>query len=268
MSEHRADIGVYGGSGFYEFLQDVEEIKVETPYGSPSDLVALATVGGKRVAFLPRHGRRHSFPPHMIPYRANAYAMKHLGVTRIIGPSACGSLQPHVKPGDFVVCDQFVDRTSGRKDTFYDGPVATHIMGADPYCSQLRKIAVETIKAKGIPVHESGTVVVIQGPRFSTRAESSWFTKMGWEVINMTQYPEAILARELEMCYVNISLITDYDAGCVGLPGVEPVTADDVVKVLTANNERVRDVILGMIAKIPIGPCDECGQALAHARLE
>ena len=268
MSEHRADIGVYGGSGFYEFLQDVEEIKVETPYGPPSDLVALATVGGKRVAFLPRHGRRHSFPPHMIPYRANAYAMKHLGVTRIIGPSACGSLQPHVKPGDFVVCDQFVDRTSGRKDTFYDGPVATHIMGADPYCSQLRKIAVETIKAKGIPVHESGTVVVIQGPRFSTRAESSWFTKMGWEVINMTQYPEAILARELEMCYVNISLITDYDAGCVGLPGVEPVTADDVVKVLTANNERVRDVILGMIAKIPIGPCDECGQALAHARLE
>jgi 5'-methylthioadenosine phosphorylase len=268
MIEHRADIGVYGGSGFYQFLADVEEVKVETPYGSPSDLVALATVGGKRVAFLPRHGRRHTFPPHMIPYRANAYAMKTLGVTRIIGPTACGSLQPHVKPGDFVVCDQFVDRTSGRKDTFYDGPVATHIMGAEPYCSELRRIAADTIRSKGIRLHETGTVVVIQGPRFSTRAESAWFSKMGWEVINMTQYPEAVLARELEMCYVNISLITDYDAGCAGLPGVEPVTADDVVKVMAANNERVLEVILGMIAKIPIGPCDECGQALAHARLE
>jgi len=268
MIEHQAEIGVYGGSGFCQFLENVEEVKVETPYGSPSDLVALATVGGKRVAFLPRHGRRHTFPPHMIPYRANAYAMKQLGVTRIIGPTACGSLQPHVKPGDFVVCNQFVDRTSGRKDTFYDGPVATHIMGADPYCTTLRKIAVETIRSKDIPCHDSGTVVVIQGPRFSTRAESSWYTKMAWEVINMTQYPEAILARELEMCYVNISLITDYDAGCAGLPEVTPVTADDVVKVMAANNERVRDVILDMIAKIPVGPCDECGQALAHARLE
>ena len=268
MIEHRADIGVYGGSGFYQFLTDVEEVKVETPYGSPSDLIALATVGGKRVAFLPRHGRRHTFPPHMIPYRANAYAMKTLGVARIIGPTACGSLQPHVKPGDFVVCDQFVDRTSGRKDTFYDGPVATHIMGAEPYCSELRRIAADIIRSKDIRLHETGTVVVIQGPRFSTRAESGWFTKMGWEVINMTQYPEAVLARELEMCYVNISLITDYDAGCVGLPGVEPVTADDVVKVMAANNERVREVILDMIAKIPVGPCDECGRALEHARLE
>jgi 5'-methylthioadenosine phosphorylase len=268
MTEQKAEIGVYGGSGFYQFLKDVEEVKVETPYGSPSDLIALATVGDKRVAFLPRHGRRHTYPPHMIPYRSNAYAMKQLGVTRIIGPTACGSLQPHVKPGDFVVCDQFVDRTSGRKDTFYDGPIATHIMGAEPYCSELRKIAVESIKSRGIPCHGTGTVVVIQGPRFSTRAESAWFTHMGWEVINMTQYPEAILARELEMCYVNIALITDYDAGCAGLPDVTPVTADEVVKVMAANNERVRDVILDMIAKVPVGPCDECGQALAHARLE
>jgi len=268
MNDKRAEIGVYGGSGFYEFLEDVEEVKVETPYGPPSDLVALATVAGRRVAFLPRHGRQHGFPPHMIPYRANAHAMKQLGVTRIIGPNAAGSLQPHVKPGDFVVCDQFVDRTWGRHDTFYDGPVVTHIMGADPYCEELRKLAAEVIKAKDIPVHETGTVVVIQGPRFSTRAESSWYTKMGWEAINMTQYPEVILARELEMCYVNIALITDYDAGCIGLPGVEPVTADDVVKVLRANNERVRSVILDMIERMPVGPCDECGRALAHARLD
>lgn len=267
MKEHRAEIGVYGGSGFYEFLEDVEEIKVDTPYGPPSDLIALATVGGKSVAFLPRHRRHHDLPPHMIPYRANAYAMKSLGVTRIIGPTAVGSLQPHIKPGDFVVSDQFVDRTWGRKDTFFDGPVTTHIMGADPYCEELRQIAIEIIKAKGIPVHETGTVVVIQGPRFSTRAESSWFTSMGWECINMTQYPEVILARELEMCYVNIALITDWDAGCVGMPGVEPVNADEVVRVLCANNERVRDVILDMIERIPAGKCDECAKAMAHARL-
>jgi 5'-methylthioadenosine phosphorylase len=268
MTERRADIGVYGGSGFYEFLEEVEEVKVETPYGAPSDLVALASVAGRRVAFLPRHGRRHQLPPHMIPYKANAYAMKELGVSRIISPAAVGTLQPHIKPGDFVVCDQFVDRTSGRDDTFYDGPIATHIMGADPYCEDLRRSAIEVIKSQGIRVHESGTVVVIQGPRFSTRAESSWYTKMGWEVINMTQYPEVVLARELEMCYVNISLVTDYDAGYVGLPGVEPVTAEEIIEVLKANNERVKSVILDLIGSIPLGVCHECGTALARARLE
>jgi len=268
MTERRADIGVYGGSGFYEFLQDVEEIKVETPYGAPSDLIHLATVGGRRVAFLPRHGRHHSFPPHMIPYRANAYAMKQLGVNRIVGPAAVGSLQTHIKPGDFVVCDQFVDRTSGRRDTFYDGPVSVHIMGAAPYCEEMRRLAVEVIKSHDIPVHESGTAVVIQGPRFSTRAESSWFTKMGWEVVNMTMYPEVILARELGMCYVNISLITDYDAGCVGQAGVEPVTAEEIVKVLCQNNDRVRAVILDMIERMPTGPCAVCPSAMEHARLE
>jgi len=268
MKQRRADIGVYGGSGFYEFLEDVEEIKVETPYGPPSDLIALATVGGKRIAFLPRHGRGHSLPPHVIPYRANAHAMKSLGVSRIIGPSAAGSLQSHVKPGDFVVCDQFVDRTWGRPDTFYDGPIATHIAGAEPYCNELRHIAVDVVKAQGIPVHEMGTVVVVQGPRFSSKAESRWFTKMGWEVVNMTQYPEVVLARELEMCYVNISLITDYDAGLVADVGVEPVTAKEIIKVLQANNERVRRVILEMIEKMPTGPCPECGKALEAARLE
>lgn len=268
MSKKQADIGVYGGSGFYEFLEDVEEVKVETPYGAPSDMIALATVGGKRVAFLPRHGRHHSLPPHMIPYRANAYAMKSLGVSRIIGPTAVGSLQPHIKPGDFVVSDQYVDRTQGRKDTFFDGPVTAHIMGADPYCEEMRRLAVESIKSKGITVHETGTVVVIQGPRFSTRAESGWFSKMGWECINMTQYPEVVLARELDMCYVNIALITDWDAGCEGMPGVQPVSADEVVRVLCANNERVRSVILDMIEKMPVGHCDDCAKAMKHARLE
>jgi 5'-methylthioadenosine phosphorylase len=268
MSEQIAEIGVYGGSGFYEFGKDVKEIKVETPYGAPSDLVTIATISGRRVAFLPRHGRNHSLPPHMIPYRANAYAMKQLGVTRIIGPAACGSLQLHIKPGDFVICDQFVDRTWGRKDTFYDGPVAVHMMGADPYCEDLRKLAIEVAKSLNIQVHESGTVVVIQGPRFSTRAESKWYTKNGWDVINMTQYPEVVLARELGMCYVNISLVTDYDAGCVDLPGVKPVQAGEVVKVLKANNERVQQLIVEMIARMPVGPCPKCQEAMAHARLE
>lgn len=268
MSDKRAEIGVYGGSGFYEFLSDVEEIEVETPYGSPSGLVAISVVAGKRVAFLPRHGRRHTLPPHMIPYRANAWAMKELGVTRIIGPAAVGSLQPHIRPGDFVVCDQFVDRTSGRADTFYDGPEVAHVMGAEPYCSRMRALAVECIRSRVIPVHESGTAVVIQGPRFSTRAESSWFTKMGWDVVNMTQYPEVILARELGICYVNISLITDYDAGCVGLEGIEPVNAGEVVRVLQQNNERVRSVILDMVGRMETGPCPECLAAMEHARLE
>jgi len=267
MHKNQADIGVYGGSGFYEFLENVHEIKVETPYGAPSDLVALATVGGKRVAFLPRHGRRHSLPPHMIPYRANTWALKSLGVSRIIGPTAVGSLHAEIRPGDFVVCDQFVDRTSGRQDTFFDGPIVTHIMGADPYCEDLRALAIESIKAKGIPCHDKGTVVVIQGPRFSTRAESQWYTSMGWECVNMTQYPEAILARELEMCYVNIALITDWDAGCVGLPGVEPVNVEEVVRVLQMNNQRVKDVILDMIERMPVGPCDKCSEAMAHAKL-
>lgn len=268
MIEKRADIGVYGGSGFYELLCDVDEIKVETPYGAPSDLICLGALGDKRIAFLPRHGRKHSLPPHMIPYRANAWAMKSLGVSRIIGPAAVGSLQANIKPGDFVVCDQFVDRTWGRKDTFYDGPVAVHIMGAKPYCDDLRNLAIDVCREQGITVHESGTVVVIQGPRFSTTAESQWFTSMGWSTINMTQYPEVILARELGMCYVNISLITDYDAGFVGVPGVEPVNAEEVVRVLHQNNARVRDVILKMIERMPTGACDECDQAMAHARLE
>ena len=267
MSENHADIGVFGGSGFYSLLDDVREIKVETPYGAPSDLVALGKAGGKQVAFLPRHGKRHSLPPHMIPYRANIWAMKELGVKRIIAPSAVGSLQAHVKPGDFAVCDQFIDRTTARKDTFYDGPITTHISSADPFCPELRRLAIDVIKKQGIRVHESGTAVVIQGPRFSTKAESMWFTSMGWEIISMTQYPECILALEQAMCYVNISLVTDYDAGLVGEGGVEPVDTDEVIRVLVANNERVKGVILEMIERTPLDRDCPCGHILDHARL-
>ncbi|MDQ3982664.1 MAG: S-methyl-5'-thioadenosine phosphorylase, partial [Actinomycetota bacterium] len=206
-------IGIFGGSGFYSLLDDVRNENVQTPYGPPSAPVSIGSVGGVDVAFLPRHGPKHELPPHKINYRANVWALNEVGVTRIIGPCAAGSLQRDVKPGEFVVCDQLVDRTTGRADTFYDGPVTTHVSFADPYCPELRALAIETARSEGIPVHERGTVVTIQGPRFSTRAESKWFQDAGWQVINMTQYPEAYLARELEICYVNISLITDYDVG-------------------------------------------------------
>lgn len=248
-----AQVGVFGGSGFYSLLSgNVRELKVETPYGPPSDVVTVGEIGGKTVAFLPRHGKNHDLPPHVINYRANVWAMKSLGVTDLIGPNACGSLQTHVKPGDIVVCDQFVDRTSGRKDTFYDGPVTTHVSSADPYCPVLRDHAIKVCRDRGVSFHDKGTVVVIQGPRFSTKAESHWFTGMGWEVINMTQYPECFLAREKEMSYVNLSLITDYDAGLIAdEPDAKPVSNQDVIDVFRENLEKLKGVVLQMIETLP-----------------
>lgn len=251
MNEY-ADIGVFGGSGFYSFLENIKEIQLDTPYGKPSDKISIANIGDKKVAFLPRHGKDHRFPPHLIPYRANLYAMKMLGVKKIIAPTASGSLQPHIKPGDFVICDQFVDRTSGRIDTFFDGPEVEHTSAADPYDENLRKLAIEIAKELNIHVHESGTVVVIQGPRYSTRAESRWFSSMGWDVINMTQYPEAYLALELEIPYVNIALVTDYDAGLEGRDDIKPVTHEAVLKVFDENIERVKKLIYRMIEKIEL----------------
>ena len=245
----QAEIGVFGGSGFYSLLEDVREIKVDTPYGPPSDSLFLAEVGGRRVAFLPRHGRRHTIPPHKIDFRANVWAMKALGVKAVISPCAAGSLQVHVAPGDFVVCDQFVDRTNGRADTFYDGPIVSHVSSADIYDPELRRIAVEVIREHDIPVHDGGTVVVIQGPRFSTKSESKWFSDAGWEVINMTQYPEAYLCRELGMAVVNISLITDYDAGVH--EGTEAVDAMSVLEVFELNAARIQKVVLEMVRRFP-----------------
>ena len=261
----RAEIGVFGGSGFYSLLDDVREIKVDTPYGPPSDSFFLADVAGRPVAFLPRHGRRHTIPPHRLNYRANVWAMRSLGVRAVISPCAAGSLQVHVRPGDFVVCDQFVDRTSGREDTFFDGPIVSHVSSAEIYDPTLRRIAIDVIREHGIEVHERGTVVVIQGPRFSTKSESRWFSSAGWEVINMTQYPEAYLCRELGMAVVNIALITDYDAGVH--EGTEAVDARSVLEVFQANAQRIQKVVLAMIARFPkdldaLG----AGDALASSR--
>ncbi len=262
-----ADIGVFGGSGFYSLLENVREVPMETPYGPPSDNLFLAELDGKRVAFLPRHGRHHTIPPHAINYRANLWAMKQLGVRFIISPCAAGSLQTHVKPEHFVVCDQYVDRTRGRKDTFYDGPDVYHVSSADPYCPELRRLAIEVIKEHGITVHEKGTVVVIQGPRFSTKAESRWFTQAGWEVINMTQYPEAYLALEQGMAVVNIALITDYDSGLVAEGAIAPVTQDEVYAVFLKNAERIKSVVLDLIRRIPLDLDSPCHHALDHAKV-
>jgi 5'-methylthioadenosine phosphorylase len=217
------------------------------------------------VAFLPRHGLKHELPPHRINYRANVWALKDLGVERIFGPCAAGSLQDGVKPGDFVICDQLVDRTAGRKDTFYDGPVTTHVSFADPYCPELRALAIEGARAEGIEVHEAGTVVTIQGPRFSTRSESQWYRSAGWHVINMTQYPEAYLARELEMCYVNVSLITDYDVGVAG--EVEAVSHEEVLRVFSENNDKLRRLLFSLVPRVPGERSCPCSTALQGARL-
>ena len=259
----RADIGVFGGSGFYSLIENAREVWIETPYGAPSDKVALGEIAGKKVAFLPRHGKDHRYPPQSINYRANLYAMKMLGVSRIIAPNACGSLKNEVAPGSMVVCDQIVDRTTGRKDTYFDGPITTHVSFADPYCPTLRPIAINALKGLGIDAHERGTVVVIQGPRFSTRAESKWYQSQGWEVINMTQYPESYLARELEICFVNISLITDYD---VGLEGMKPVSHHEVIEVFNRNNARVKDAIYKIIEQIDVAADCSCHHALEGAR--
>jgi 5'-methylthioadenosine phosphorylase len=259
-----AEIGVFGGSGFYSFVDVVDEVEVETPYGSPSAPIVIGEVAGRRVAFLPRHGREHQFPPAQVPYRANVWAMRELGVRRLIGPCASGALQPELELGAFVVCDQFVDRTSGREDTFYAGPETTHVSAADPYCPDLRRLLVETARELGITVRDGGTVVVIQGPRFSTRAESRWFQAMGWETINMTAYPEGYLARELELCYANISMVTDHD---VGVAGAEPVSHETVLRVFQENNEKLRELLFAAIPKIGPQPEDVCATALRGARI-
>jgi len=259
-----AEVGVFGGSGFYSFLDDVEQVELDTPYGKPSAPFTIGEVGGKRVAFLPRHGRNHELPPGQIPYRANVWAMRELGVRRIIGPNASGALTRDLELGEFVVCDQFVDRTSGRADTFYEGPETTHVSAADPYCPDLRRLLLDKARELGIKARDGGTVVTIQGPRFSTRAESKWFQSLGWEVINMTAYPEGWLARELELCYANISMVTDHD---VSVEDEEPVSHETVVTVFNQKNSKLRELLFAVIPDIPPQPEEHlCATALRGAR--
>jgi 5'-methylthioadenosine phosphorylase len=257
-----AEIGVFGGSGFRSFLDDVEEVEVDTPFGEPSAAPVVGEVGARRVAFIPRHGRDHELPPHRIPYRANLWALRELGVRRILAPCASGALRSDLALGELVVCDQFVDRTWGRADTFYEGPQTTHVSAADPYCADLRRMVVETAAELELSARDAGTVVVVQGPRFSTRAESRWFQTMGWDVINMTAYPECHLARELALCYATIAMVTDYDVGVAGRPAV---TAAEVVRVFEEAGARLRELLLAAIPRIGPQPDDICANALRGA---
>ncbi len=257
-----AEIGIFGGSGFYSLVEGLEERTITTPYGAPSAPVKLGTVSGRKVAFIPRHGTHHEFPPHAINYRANLWAFKELGVERVLAPSAAGSLQADVHPGDVVVCDQLVDRTSARTHTFFDGPLSVHVSFADPYCEQLRPFAASAARASGMTVHARGTVVVIEGPRFATRAESAWYQRQGFEVINMTQYPECYLAREMEMCYVNLSLITDYDVGVEGRSDIAPVTMEEALRVFAENIGKLRQTLFDLIERIPVDRGCGCDKAL------
>ncbi len=304
-------LGIFGGSGFYKFLDNVKEVEVETEFGKPSDKIFIGEYKGKKVAFLPRHSRAHNFPPHKIPYKANIAAFKKLGVRQIIAPCASGSLAPNIKPGDFVVCNQFVNFTWGRDDTFFhgsshprnyeistnstkdsdnviarldraiqDGPSVdspvepannswwnkvAHISCAEPYCRYLSDLIFEVCQNLRMPVHKDKTVVVINGPRFSTKGESRFFSEQDWDVINMTQYPEAILAREAEICYAAVALITDYDAGLEGNPDIKPVTLDEVLKVFNENNEKIKKALFEVIDKIDENRDCPCHKALEGA---
>jgi 5'-methylthioadenosine phosphorylase len=258
QGETGADIGVIGGSGFYDFLDDAEQVDVPTPYGSPSDALTVGTVGGRRVAFVPRHGRDHRFPPHRIPYRANLWALRALGVRQVLAPCAVGGLQPHLGPGALVVPDQLVDRTSGRVQTFHEEG-AVHVPFADPYCPVGRRVVTRLAGEAGWPLTPRGTMVVIEGPRFSTRAESQSYGRAGWDVVNMTGHPEAVLARELALCFTAVALVTDLDAG-VDAQGA--VTAQDVFRVFADNVGRLRTLLTDVVGQLPGDRDCPCGAAL------
>ncbi|GLF99486.1 S-methyl-5'-thioadenosine phosphorylase [Streptomyces yaizuensis] len=256
MADTRAEIGVIGGSGFYSFLEDVTEVAVDTPYGSPSDSLFLGELGGRKVAFLPRHGRNHKVPPHRINYRANLWALRSVGVRQVLGPCAVGGLRPEYGPGTLLVPDQLVDRTKTRAQTYFDGeprpdgtvPNVVHATFADPYCPVGRSVAIKSARDHEWDAVDGGTMVVVEGPRFSTRAESRWHAAAGWSVVGMTGHPEAVLARELALCYTSIALVTDLDAGTETGEGVSHT---EVMRVFGENVGRLRKVLFDAVAGLP-----------------
>ncbi|MFI5936658.1 S-methyl-5'-thioadenosine phosphorylase [Actinoplanes sp. NPDC051494] len=249
-----APIGVIGGTGLYELLSDATGTKVRTPYGDPADVLMIGTVGDRRVAFLPRHGRDHALAPHRINYRANLWALRSVGVRQIIAPCAVGSLRRDLPPGSFVLPDQVVDRTSGRAGTYFDETVE-HVSFADPYCASGRSAALSAARDLAIECVDGGTMVVIEGPRFSTRAESRSFAAAGWSLVNMTGMPEAVLARELGLCYTPLALVTDVDAG---VDAGEGVTQEEVYAVFARNVERLRGLVLDTVTRLPLSRECEC----------
>jgi len=245
----RVDIGIIGGTGIYdtELFSAKREIKVHTPYGDTSDLVTIGEYSGVKAAFLPRHGRGHRIPPHRINNRANIWALQQLGVKRIIAPSAVGSLKETFKPGDISIPDQFIDFTKNRHYTFYDGGQVCHVSLADPFCPELRSIAIDKINKLKFSVHDEGTYVCIEGPRFSTRAESRFYRDvMKADLIGMTLVPEVNLAREAQICYLSIATITDYDVWAN-----HPVTSAEIIDTLAKNVEETKKVIAELATAIP-----------------
>ncbi|GAB3599755.1 S-methyl-5'-thioadenosine phosphorylase [Angustibacter peucedani] len=266
MSDPTAPVGVIGGSGFYAFLDDTREVEVDTPFGPPSDPLTLGEVGGRPVAFVPRHGRDHRFPPHRVNYRANLWALRSVGVRQVLAPCAVGSLRADQGPGTLVLPDQVVDRTWGREHTVYgdEGPVV-HVSLADPYCPRGRRVVADVGAAAGEAVVDGGTLVVINGPRFSTRAESQWHAAAGWSVVGMTGMPEASIARELALCFTSIALVTDLDAG---VESGEGVTHHEVLEVFARNVERLKGLLSQVVPAMPDDAEDcTCRHALDGQRL-
>ena len=265
MSEdHSAEVAIIGGTGVYdpEMIDDPREVKVYTPYGAPSDIISLGTYGGRRVAFIPRHGRGHQIPPHRINSRANIWALKQLGVKSIVASSAVGSLREDYEPGDFVITDQFIDRTRKRQDTFYEGGQLCHISSADPICPKLHDFYVDHAQKLDLKVHPTGTYVCIEGPRFSTRAESKLYRQWDADIIGMTLYPECVLAREVELCYVSVAMVTDYDVWAE-----KPVSTQEILETLGKNSVNFKRLVMESIPDIPEEETCGCREALKYALL-
>jgi 5'-methylthioadenosine phosphorylase len=258
----QAEIGIIGGTGLYDpkLLTKVKEVKMHTPYGPPSDAITIGEIEGRRVAFLPRHSKKHTIRPTDVNSRANIFAFKKLGIQRILSPSTVGSLREDFKPGDLVLIDQFIDRTTRREESFYTKKKVCHISVAEPMCQELRQSLKEAADVLKLKVHESGTYVCIEGPRYSTKAESRMFRAWGADVVGMTLVPECVLAREAEICYATIAAVTDYDVW-----KEEPVSAEKVVKTMRANVEKVRKLIVETVIRIPTERACECGSALSKA---
>ena len=257
-----AEIGIIGGTGIYDpnLLENVEEVNIDTKWGKPSHSITVGEYEGRKVAFIPRHGPKHTIQPHNINFRANIAALKGLGVTRILAPQAVGSLREETKPGHLVIPDQFIDRTWGRPKTFYDEEQVCHISMAEPFCGEQSKLLVESAKGLGFDVHSGGTYVCIQGPRFSTKAESKLFRQWNCDIIGMTLVPECVLAREAEICYSSISMVTDYDCW-----KDSNVTLEEVIQTMKANQDKVKKLLIDIIPKIPKERACPCKSALEGA---
>lgn len=258
----RAEIGIIGGSGLYSFPENAMEVALDTPWGEPSDPLAIGEVAGRTIAFVPRHGRGHRLSPHRINYRANLWALHAVGVRQVLAPSAVGSLRTELGPGSLVLPDQVVDRTWGRAHTFYDEGPPVHVPFAEPYCPRGRAAAGAVAEEQRQPVVDRATLVVINGPRFSSRAEAQWHAAQGWSLVGMTGQPEAALARELGLCYTSVALVTDRDAG---IDGAGAVTQDEVFRVFAENLDRVRDLLRDLVPALPRDDSCACRHTLGVA---